>query len=368
MTSRNGKRTRRAVLAGIAVAFALVAAACGSSSDKATDTTTTTRPAGSDTATPGDPFAPRPLAEAYKIKMTTPVRIEAFSQPLLAQFFDELEKENLTLDVSDTPTSEALVLLNAGNTDVHVGSPVAGFFNAVNQGLDVKWAAAANKFGPDSPTGLYLAPELFEPDGTVKPERLEGARIALGPSGWGDLAAGFFTEWLAANGLSPDDIDIQSYNAVDALTQLEQGGLDGAVLADPVYQQAIDRGFGKLFLSFPEDSVFNGFFVGPNLLEKNPEAGEAFLRAVGRVTQQHLQGDYHDDPAVVAAISEVTGAPEANVMATGPLFFDPTLALDPSWADQVQKAWIGIGNVLGYDEPIPVAKWVDTSLIESLAR
>ncbi len=366
MMNRNDRRVRW-LTACIAMAMGLVVAACGGS-DAADTTTTTASSGGSDTADSGDPFAPRPLDEPYTIRMTTPVRIEVFSQPLLADFFGELEKENITLEVSDTPTSEALVLLNAGDTDVHVGSPVAGFFNAVSQGLDVRWAAAANKFGPDSPTGLYLSPDLFESDGSVDPESLKGAKIALGPSGWGDLAAGFFYDWLEENDLSPDDIEIQSFNAVDALTQLQQGELDGAVLADPVYQQAVEGGFGKLFLSYPEGSMYNGIFVGPNLRDTNREAGEAFFRAVGRTTQTYLQGDYHDDPDVLAALSEVTGAPEDTLTNTEALFFDPTLAVDPSWVDQVQKAWISIGGVLSFDEPIPVDDWVDTSLIEPLSR
>ncbi|HMG42001.1 MAG TPA: ABC transporter substrate-binding protein [Acidimicrobiales bacterium] len=349
--------------------LALVATACGGDDDDDAGGTSDTTAAPADDETPtGDPFAPQPLDEPYTIKMTTPVRIEVFAQPLLADFFDELAAENLTLEVTDTPTSEALALLDAGRTDVHVTSPVAGFFNAVDQGLNVRWAAASNQFGPDSPTGLYLKPDLFQPDGTVDPDDLEGARIALGPSGWGDLAAGFFRTWLQDNGLDTDDIDIQSFNSVDALTQLEAGNLDGAVLADPLYEQALDRGFGELFLSFPEGSTFNGYFVGPNLLEENREAGEAFFRAIARTTETHLQGDYHDDTEVAEALAEVTGAPMENILATDELLFDPTLALDPTWVMEVQEAWIAIGDVLGYDEALPVENWVDTSLIDPLAE
>jgi NitT/TauT family transport system substrate-binding protein len=369
-------------------ACVLVLGACGSDddggggattavSDTATPTASTepgstaaTEPDASGTSEPAadaDPLAPQPLAEPYTIKMTTPVRVEVFAQPLVADFFGELEKENLTLEVTDTPTSEALALLDAGDTDVHVTSPVAGFFNAVDQGLNVRWAAATNQFGPNSPTGLYLRPDLFDADGSVDPEGLKGARIALGPNGWGDLAAGFLREWLVENGLTTDDIDIQSFNSVDALTQLENGGLDGAVLADPLHQQAIDRNFGTLFLSFPEGSTFNGYFVGPNLLESHREAGEAFFRAIARTTANYLQGDYHADPDVAAAIAEVTGAPLELVNANESLIFDPTLALDPSWANELQETWIAIGGVLGYDEALPVEAWVDTSLIEPLA-
>lgn len=390
------RRHRRRSLPTLLAAGALVLAACGGDDDggdsttvPATSATTAASTApetttGADTTVPGDstspttggattapsagdPLAPQPLAEPYTIKMTVPVRVEVFAQPMLADFFGELEKENLKLEVTDTPTSEALALLDAGRTDVHVTSPVAGFFNAVDQGLNVRWAAATNMFGPESPTGLYLKPDLFAADGTVDPESLKGAKIALGPNGWGDLAAGFFSQWLADNGLSTDDIDIQAFNSVDALTQLENGGLDGAVLADPLYQQAIDRNFGKLFLSFPEGSTFNGYFVGPNLLGDHRDAGEAFFRAIARTTATYLQGDYHADPEVAAAIAEVTGAPVENVTATQSLIFDPTLALDPSWADQVQQAWIAIGGVLGYETALPADEWVDTSLIEALA-
>jgi hypothetical protein len=57
-----------------------------------------------------------------------------------------------------------------------------------------------------------------------------------------------------------------------------------------------------------------------------------------------------------------------NVTATASLIFDPTLALDPSWANQVQETWIAIGGVLGYDTALPIEDWVDTSLIEPLSR
>ena len=361
-------RTRRGpLLLALLLVTALIAAACGSSGNSNSSPSTAGGGA-TTTAVNGDPLAPRPLEESYTIKMTLPAQVEVFSQPQLADFFGELAKENLKLEVNTTPTSEALALLNSGRTDTHVTSPIAGFFNAVEQGLNVRWAAATNQFGPNSPTGLYLRPEMFNSDGTVDPENLKGAKIALGPSGWGDLAAGFFKEWLDDHGLSTDDIDIQQFNSVDAISQLENDALDGAVLADPLYQQAIDRNFGKLFLSFPEGSTFNGYFVGPNLLEKNRAAGEAFFRAIARTTQQYLQGDYHANPEVAQAIADVIGAPIENVTSTDSLIFAPNLALDPKWADQVQQTWIDIGGVLAYNEPLPTDKWVDTSLIDPLAN
>jgi NitT/TauT family transport system substrate-binding protein len=365
LTGTRGSRSSWLLVA--LLGWSLLAAACGSGGDGRDDTSAAPETTAGGSAPSGDPFAPRPLDEPYTIRMTAPVRIEAFAQPMLADLLGELERENLTLEVEDTPTSEALALLESGRTDAHVSSPVAGFFNAVDQGLNVRFVAGSNRFGPDSPTGLYLRPELFESDGSVDPESLEGARIALGPNGWGDLAAGFFREWLLDNDLSTDDIDIQSFNSVDAMSQLENGDLDGAVLADPLYQQAVDQDFGRLFLSFPEDSVFNGYFAGPNLLEENREAGEAFFRAIGRTTQAHLQGAYHDDRSVAEAIAESIDAPIEDVRATEELVFDPTLAFDPAWVDQVQEAWLEIGDILAYDEPIPTDEWVDTSLIEPLA-
>ncbi len=365
-----GRSPRVLRLLALAIVLLLGAAACGggdAGTGTADPTTTPGEATGEETAAAteaADPLAPQPLEEEVSLTMTLPIPVEVYVPPLLAQELGEFEKENLDVEVQQVPTNEAMVLLDQGRTDVHIGSPVAGTMNAIAQELNVRAVAPMNKFPEDSDTAIWVRDDWFDEDGNPIADRFEGAQFVLGPNGWGDLGVKILRDWLLEHDLTTDDVEVTSMSLSDAVVALEERRIDGSVLADPLTRQAEERGFAEKLVSYPAGVSLNYAFMGTNLLEEQPEAGEAFLRAMARTIDEHLQGDYHSDEDTVQALSEALGQDAEAIQASPNLNFDPRLQIEPSAMQEIQQAWLAVGDVLTYDSPLPPEEWVDQSPVD----
>lgn len=374
-TKRWSLRRGGGVLRHVAVAVILLLAltACGGDGEPAGEETT---PAGdtpeetdeppeetTDTAA-ADPLAPQPLDEEVSLTVTLPIAVEVYVPPLLAAELGEFEKENLDVTIEQVPTNEAMVLLNQGRTDVHIGSPVAGTMNAIAQDLNVRAVAPMNKFPEDSDTAIWVRDDWFDEQGEPLVEEFQGAQFVLGPNGWGDLGTKILRDWLLEHDMTTDDVEVTAMGLGDALVALEERRIDGSVLADPLTRQAEERGFAEKLVSFPAGVSLNYAFMGTNLLDEQPEAGVAFLRALARTIDENLQGDYHSDDATAQAVADALGQDVETVRASPNIMFDPRLEIEPSAMQGIQEAWLAVGDVLTYDSPLPPEEWVDQSLVD----
>src|SRR5690606_9453660 len=97
---------------------------------------------------PGFP-EPQPLAERQTVRMSSAFRAEFVAPILLADALGEFEAENLDFEFIELGFSDALTQIASGDIDVAVGGTEAALFNAVNQGIDVRWGMG-NFFPPDA--------------------------------------------------------------------------------------------------------------------------------------------------------------------------------------------------------------------------
>jgi NitT/TauT family transport system substrate-binding protein len=105
------------------------------------------------------------------------------------------------------------------------------------------------------------------------------------------------------------------------------------------------------------------YTMSADFIEDQPEVAEAIMRAITRTVRTYLQGDYHADDEVMAALSEAFGVPVEAMRQTPPLVFDPDMGLDVELLERIQNVWID-NDVLEFDEPLPSDQLVDRSVVE----
>ena len=343
-----------------------------------TDTTDTTEPATTepdttdttDTSTSevpaDDPLAPRPLAERASLRVGLAAKVEVFAPILLADALGEFEKENIEVEIFNTLPSDVLVLLSQGQADVSVFAVDAGIFNAVNNGVDITWVSEILDVPADSNEGFLVSTELLGDDDPADFDfsKLDGATIAVPRAGLASGQTYDLITALAKGGLTIDDVELLPLANADQVTALGTGAAQAInAEVDPFATSIIESGDGVLVQPLLDDIATGGYFMRSGLVDDQPEVAEAFMRALIRTSEQHLQPGYHDDPETVAALAEAIGAPAENI-ADSPekLFHWP---IPEGSFETLQDMFMDLG-MLDYTEPIDPSTVVDTSLVDGL--
>ncbi|MBX6389871.1 MAG: ABC transporter substrate-binding protein [Frankia sp.] len=302
--------------------------------------------------------APVPLPERTKLVVTAATPKAEFIAPIRwAIAHGEFEKENLEVELRQVPAADGLNLLAQGDTDILVGSPDAGFFNAVNSGFGVRWVMGNFSAPPESKTGVW-ARDIDGRPATIAD--LKGKTMAS-VLGKGSPIMYPIVQALEDNGLTFGDVTLQSLPAADVVTALINGAVDAAWILDPLWTELEDKP-GLSFLSGqPPGEPLGGVLFGPNVLGEKRAAGEAFTRAVVRTINTAFPGDYKADPAFVEDLSKVIELPADQINRVPSLIFD--WEIRGGTADRLQEALITTG-ALSYSEPLPENEVVDRSFYE----
>lgn len=316
----------------------------------------------SSTEGPNTP-APQPLSEQKKATAVVAIKgAEAYAQVLLADHFGEFEKENLVVDIKVAPLPDTIGLLNSGRADVTPAGGNIPILNAIAAGSDIAIVGAMPTFppAPDSKAGFWVQPEMLDESGEVDPCSFKGKSVAFGgPAGFGSAASLPFANYIADCDLTLSDVELSVVGGPDSLIALENGAIDAAYLPDPLWADADTEGYAEFAIPFGQETV-GGYMMG-SLRHENPDVADAILRALVRTTRTYLQGDYRNDPMVRGALEEVLGVPSSVLDVGAPLVFDPDMRFDPVLLEPIQEMWIDTGDLLSYDQPLPVTKVVDQS-------
>lgn len=359
---QSGRRARCATLAGL-VGLLVVLAACSSgSSGTATSSSSTTLG-----TIPADPFAPQPLPKrtGFKVALIASGQ-EPYAPALVAKELGEFDKENLDVEISVVSIQDAAVALDQGRIDAAPLVLTAGVLNQLSTGPDFRMGAGLPSLPPSSKAGIWVRTELMRPDGTMDPCAFKGKSVGFGPSLTGATAAAGLLQELKKCNLTLDDIRPSPLQGPDANIALETGALDAAVVFDPLWQGLEQNKVAGLAVPlYAKGAIFEGtsptgWFFGSNRHD-NADAVKAFMRAVGRTTKQHFQGDYHANPETRALLSRVLQVPESYFASTPSLLADPTLKVDTKVVETMQDTWLEVGLV-NYDKALPLDAVVDTSL------
>lgn len=379
-TSTRGGTRRHKLRASIALlaVLAVFAVACGGDDDGggSNDGTTTTSAAGGGSGTtvaPSDDVspAPQPLAERTDVTIVMTVNIETFAPALLADYFGEFEKENLNVSIVNVPSNEGTVMVANGQAQLKMAGMTAAFYNAVSSGVDVVWLGNIHQNAPDSKEGVWMRSEFFDDDGNVIAEKLVGADIATGSSGLGAPSTYAVNAFLEDNGVSLDQINPVALSGSDLLVAVETGSVDGGYVLTPQWLE-LEGGdvatYAGMYGGF-DGAGFSAstYEMSRSFIEDEPEVAQAIMRAIVRTVRTYLQGDYHADPEVLAALAEVTGSPAEAIASSPSLVFNPDLPLNGQMMEDIQVMWLeSAPDTLNFDEPLPIERITERSVVEAI--
>lgn len=319
-------------------------------SDLASDRT----PARCDSATP----APVPLAKRTKIVISAATLNAEFIAPIRwALAKGEFEKENLDVEIDQVPAADGLNLLAQGKTDAMIGAPDAAFFNALNSGFGLRWVMGNFDPPPTGKSGIWAR----DVDG--RPATMADLRGKPMASVLGTGSPVMYPIVKAAEkaGMSFSDLKLQSLPAADVVTSLENGGVQGAWVIDPLWTELANNPNLTFLGGAPLGEPIGGVLFGPNLLGAKRAAGDAFVRAVARTINTAFRGDYKNDPTFTQQLSKVVGLPVSQLTRTPSLIMD--WEIRDGTAQRIQDALIKT-KAVSYPTPITETQVVDRSFYE----
>ncbi|MEV5203955.1 ABC transporter substrate-binding protein [Streptomyces sp. NPDC053720] len=299
--------------------------------------------------------AAQPLTKKRKITVATGTLSAEYVAPLqVAVAKGEFAKEGLDVELKVLPTPDALPLLAKGDVDAQWAAPEAAVMNGINGGFDIKWVAGNFSPDPASKSGLWVRLKDGE-----SADHVEMAGRKLGTMiGKGSVIAYPMGTSLKRHGGGLDRISFQQLGSADVLTALRNGGVDSAWLLDPIWR-TVDGDKKYAFLGGqPVGEPLGGLLFGPTLLNEDPDAGVAFLRAYIRTVNTYFAGDYKSDPGFVTELAKLMKTDEATLRST------PSMRMDweirKGTTDRLQEAYADSGVSEGAS--VPEAKAVDRAM------
>ncbi|MFG2600486.1 ABC transporter substrate-binding protein [Streptomyces sp. NPDC048462] len=297
----------------------------------------------------------RPSAKKRKIVLATGTLSAEYVAPLqVAVARGEFAKEGLDVQLKVLPTPDALPLLAKGDVDAQWAAPEVAVMNGINGGFDIKWVAGNFSPDPASKSGLWVRLKDGE-----SADHVDMAGRKLGTMiGKGSVIAYPMDTSLKKHGGGLDKISFQQLGSADVLTALQNGGVDSAWLLDPIWRK-VDGDKKYAFLGGqPAGEPLGGLLFGPNLLNKDPDAGVAFLRAYIRTVNTYFAGDYKSDPAFVSELAKLMKTDEATLRSTPSMRMDWEIRAGTT--DRVQKAYADSGVETG--TPVPEDEAVNRAM------
>ncbi|MFD8571890.1 ABC transporter substrate-binding protein [Streptomyces sp. NPDC059639] len=301
--------------------------------------------------------APVKLAKPRKLTIATGTLSAEYVAPLeMAVEKGEFKKEGLDVTLKVLPTPDALPLLAKGDIDAQWAAPEAAVMNGILGGFDIKWVAGNFSPDPKSKSGLWVHLKDGESASHVS---MAGRKMGT-MIGKGSVISYPMNTALKKHGGGLDKIQFQQLGSADVLTALQNGGVDSAWLLDPVWRK-VDGDKRYAFLGGqPLGEPLGGLLFGPNLLNDDPDAGVAFLRAYIRTVNTYFAGDYKKEPAFVTELAALLKTDKKVLESTPSLRMDWEIRAGTT--DRLQKAYKAAGVSKG--DPLPESKTVDRKLYE----
>lgn len=355
-------RLRRLIGVSAVLAAASVTAACGGSSSGEGSEDAASRSA-SDICPTSD------TSGTVTIGMGSPLPV--FAPMLLAQATDAFADSGLDVKIEAIPSTESLPLVAQGKLDGQLTSWTSGNFNAVNEGINLKFIAPLDNQAETPPgapvAGFWARKDVVGEADDLDLTKLKGG-VVVGPTGTRGISAMILQNALAEDGMSLDDVQTgEVMQAPDGLAALENSAVELAWISAPLEIEAAKNPDLVPVAGYAPGVTGTVLMAGPSLLDR-PEVGVRLMQVLSDVTEQYLQGDYRDDPETVALLAEAEEMPEETVKAALPLTFDPTFSMDgvPEFLEELQVFLKDQGD-LEYDEPLAIDKVVDTRFVDALA-
>lgn len=360
-------KLRRLRLVSLMLTGLMLVAACDSSPQA--PATATTGPSATSTGVGNTPVANdatstvNPTSGEMVTVRLGYVPVMIFAPIFVAQERGYFTNENLKVELSPVQGgSDSVVQLAAGNFDAAMGGAGAGLFNAAQRGIKFTIVAPMHSERPPLTSPLVISAKRAGEFKSVAD--LKGKKVSIN-------ATGAATEyWLAQalekNGLTINDVQVQTVPFGQVPAALESGSLDAAILGEPLATINKDKGLVTVLADdFINDFHSTFLYMGEPLLKGKPDAAKRFMRAYLRACRD-LQGSYMNQEIADIIAKYTPPVPASVILRASPAQYDPNGTVPIQDLNTLQEYFIKRG-VLEYKEPLDLTPFVNTELAKEVA-
>jgi NitT/TauT family transport system substrate-binding protein len=358
------------VTVSLALAGALILAACGSSSSTGSSSTTNasvvTTFTGKYANTGANTPPPKPLPTTTNVTFGVSAKIEVFSEPQVAVVQGEFKKENLNVSVQVLPANSVPQLLTQGQVQFVLNGLNAGNFNAANNGVSNPYIGDPYAYAPSDPTGLWVNKKFLNSDGSLKKPLPSNFTVSLGQAGIAAPSIIQTEQWLEKYGYTYNDVKNVALAQPDIVTALQNGSLDAGYANTPFANALINNpNFEKVTGTALAVGVFQ---TSSSYLGQHRAVVEAVLRALVRTARTYFGPGYRSNAQVMNDISQWIGVPVSTIDNSAPVIFSQNMSMEPLLGpiQQMQQVYFKLGGVLQYSKPIPNSQLVNTSVLNDV--
>ena len=245
--------------------------------------------------------------------------------------------------------------LSTGQLDAGFGQVGPEFFNAVNQGMDIRAVAT----GFSQPPGFGSVPllvrrDLFESGEVTGVNNLKGRKVAINLER--SIAEYLLAEALAQANLSVNDVQIVTLPFPEMVAAFANNAIDAAILPHPLAAMAIHQKTAAVLMKGDQVSdnsqvaiiSFGHRLLQPEYFEMGVRFMMAYLKGISDIS-----GDNWQQGENVAIISKYTNVPAPVVQNSVPPFFELDGSIHAESLEKSQQYYFE----RGYTEltaPLPV--------------
>jgi NitT/TauT family transport system substrate-binding protein len=213
-----------------------------------------------------------------------------------------LEVEFLRMD----DTGESITALAQGQLDISTGTIEISVLNAIGKGIHIKYVADKGYFDPNQcDYAAWMARKALVESGKLDDlKNVAGMKVQLGTAGTEEY---FFDLLVKDAGLSSADVAGVDLPPPTMLEGFQNGSLDIGFSAEPWVTRARNAGAvdWKSLNQYMADFPLSLIFYGPNILDKNPEAGKRFMVAYLKGVRQYNLGKTDRNVEIIAKSTQM---------------------------------------------------------------
>jgi NitT/TauT family transport system substrate-binding protein len=302
----------------------------------------------------------QPVSEPVKLKVHLATFL-SFAPYFIATEEGYFTEQGLQVEFVKVDTApEHIPLLAKGDLDVWAGGLNVGLLNAIAREGKIQIVADKGYVAPEECTYISSLAnlDLVKSGELNSPSQLAGRRIGMIPASIQDY---YMSKILGQTGLTTKDIEVINIPNPARLEAIGDGSLDLAVTGEPWVTRILRTGSAEVWMPAEQvipDFQFGFIVFGPNLLEKNPDAGRRFIVAYLKAVRQYNQGKTERNLEILA---KHTG-------------LDRELLTQACWSSFRDDGQINVQSVLdfqawavekGYlDSPVTADQFWDPSFVE----
>jgi len=325
------------------------------------------------TSVPTDQPTPIPAIPTVEVSSPTtqPVHLKVgiFNYISYAPFFIAYEEgyfseQGLDVELLDfgSQSTEFIPALLSKQLDIGAFSISSAVFNAMLQGVNVRYVADKGYMNPEScVTDAWVGSNLSLANGSLTDlASIEGKKVVSVTGGSFEYALDVMLEQA---GLTQDDIEISNISDSAARVQaLGSGSIDISLLSEPWITRAQTQNAGTVWKPMAElipNFTTSALLYGPSIMEGDHEVGVRFMVAYLKAIQQFNEGKTDRNVEIIAKYTKLT--PEEIKLACW-TSFQPDARIDSLGLMGFEQWVVAKGYV---DAPLTLDQILNTEFVES---